>query len=101
MPGGEQQTLVLERVRQWPEGLSATRRNDYAVVAAGIERIMALADAGLFYEGREACADLLFDFQPLLEARPELLQRFCVALRRCKAEQLQRRLSIALHEEAA
>ncbi len=96
---------VLERVRQWqepmPTGLPVVRKNDHATVEAGIERIIARADAGLFYEAREACAALLFDFQPLLAARPELLQRFRVALRRCKAKQLQRRLAIALHDQPA
>ena len=105
MPNGEQGTVVLQRELQW-HGLggaraSADRLGGHATVTAEIERIIALTDAGLFYDARAACADLLFCFQPVIVAWPELTQRFGVALRRCQAEQLQRRLALATQGGAA
>lgn len=79
------------------DGLSTAPGADLALVAAQIERIMALADTGRIHEGREACADLVFDFQPLIVARPELFQRVVAALRRCDGHQLLARLAIAAH----
>jgi len=98
MPDTEHRTMVLERARHWDD-LSQTKSGDQATVASAIDHIIALTDAGLFYEAREACTDLMFDFQTLIIARPELLQRFTALLRRCKAEQLLRRLLIAVQGE--
>jgi hypothetical protein len=66
-----------------------------ALIATRIDRIMALIGANRFHDAREACADLVFDFQPLIVTRPELFQRVVAALRRCEGHQLLRRLSIA------
>ena len=88
------------RAREWSccvADPSAAPGADLALVAAQIERIMALADAARFHEGREACADLVFDFQPLIVARPELFHRVVAALRRCDGHQLLARLAIAAH----
>lgn len=100
MLNAEHQTAVLDQPRR-SEPIAAHRpTGDCGVVMARIDRIIALADAGLLYEGREACADLLFDHQPLLAARSDLLVRFTVALRRCRAEQLLRRFGMAVHGDA-
>lgn len=103
MPSGDHTTSVLERVRhsgQRPaSGMPVSGRDHEDVISHEIERIIALADAGLSLEGREACAELMFDHQPQLAARPELRQRYILALRRCNAEQLLRRLSIAMRGE--
>lgn len=72
---------------------------DILYVDAEISRIIALAEAERIDDAREVSAALLFDFQPLLGAYPALLGRFVTALRRCKAQQLLRRLTIAVHGE--
>jgi hypothetical protein len=100
MPDRDHTTLVMERVRHSDQrpasGMPVNGRDHEDVISIEIERIIALADAGLSFEGREACAGLMFDYQPQLAARHELRQRFILALRRCNAEQLLRRLSIAM-----
>jgi len=98
MPDTEHRTMVLERARHWDD-LSQTKPGDQATVASALEHVAALTNAGLFYEARQVCTDLLFDFQPLLIARPTLLQQFTAALRGCKAEHLLRRLTIAVNGE--
>ncbi len=105
MPDGEQHVAFIDGARDRREpvgvGLSVAPCKDLGLVVAQLDRIMALADAGRLHEGREACADLMFEFQPLLVARLELLQRLGAALRRCEADQLLRRLAIAVRGEAA
>jgi hypothetical protein len=105
MPHGDHTTLVMERARHSDQrpagGMPISGRDHEDVISLEIERIIALADAGLSLEGREACAELMFDYQPQLAVRPELRQRFILALRRCNAEQLLRRLSIAMRGEPA
>ena len=103
MPHGAHHGDVLEAVRprgdQAIAGLAISRCRDAAVVVGEIGRIMTLAEAGRMFDAREACAALLFDYQPVLAAHPMLLQRFAGVLQRCKAEQLLRRLSVAVHGE--
>lgn len=104
MPNGEPQAALLNASRRRGASarplLSPAQRADQALVAARIERIMGMVSAGRLHDGREACADLMFDFQPLIVARPELLQRFVAALRGCEAHQLVRRLAIAIDCDA-
>jgi hypothetical protein len=99
MPDGEPQAALMDSSRRRPAFArprpSLVQRADQALVAAQVERIMCLIAAGHLHNAREACADLLFDFQPLIVARPELCQRFVAALRRCDAQQLLRRLATA------
>ncbi len=105
MLDGEQPVAFVDDSRDQREpvgvGLSVAPSKDLDLVVAQIDRITELADAGRLHEGREACADLTFDFQPFLVARPELLQCLSAVLRRCKADQLLRRLTIAVRGDAA
>jgi hypothetical protein len=50
---------------------------------------------------RAACADLLFDFQPLIAACPDLLSRTFDVLEQCEATALRQRLLVAVHGDAA
>jgi hypothetical protein len=63
-------------------------------------RIGVLLKTGLLVPAREACADLLFDFQPLIASNPDLLAAMLVTLEQCGATALRRRLVIAVHGEA-
>jgi hypothetical protein len=60
-----------------------------------MRRIAALADAGLRMEAREASAELLFDFQPVIVAHAEFVSQYVDVLRRCEATALQRRFLLA------
>ncbi len=66
------------------------------LLPARIDRIMSLIAAGYLRDAREACADLVFDSQPLIVAEGlSRMQRLATALRRCDGHQLLRRLAIA------
>jgi hypothetical protein len=99
MLDGQPQAAVFDGPAREAElvfgGPSAAPASDLALVAAQIQRIGALADAGRCYEGREACADLVFDFQPFIAAHPELLRQVVAALKRCEGHQLLGRLTAA------
>jgi hypothetical protein len=62
-------------------------------------RIAALADAGIRTEAKAACAELLFDFQPLIAADPQLTTLCVNVLRRCEATALQQRFRLAVYGE--
>jgi len=99
MPDGESHTALLEHSRHRMQpvhaGPPATLGADEAIVAARLDRIMSLIAAGYLRDAREACADLVFDSQPLLMAGADSYQRLATALRRCDGHQLLRRLAIA------
>jgi hypothetical protein len=63
-------------------------------------QIAGLLKTGRRVAAREACADLLFDFQPLIAADPELVGTMLAALEQCAAAALRRRLLVAVHGEA-
>ena len=63
-------------------------------------RIGGLLRTGLRVPAREACADLLFDFQPLIASDPDLVAAMLATLEQCAAVALRRRLLIAVHGEA-
>jgi hypothetical protein len=63
-------------------------------------RIGGLLKAGLRVPAREACADLLFDFQPLIASNPDLVAAMLATLEQCAAAALRRRLLIAVRGEA-
>jgi hypothetical protein len=63
-------------------------------------RIGGLLKAGLRVPAREACADLLFDFQPLIASNPDLIAAMLATLEQCAAAALRRRLLIAVHGDA-
>ncbi len=105
MPDGDRHSTTLEssRDRMPPvhAGPSTALGVDQAIVAARIDRIMSLIAAGYLRDAREACADLVFDSQPLIVARAESYHRLATALRRCDGHQLLRRLAIAADGGAA
>jgi hypothetical protein len=76
-------------------------RADVDFVRGQLGRILTLADAGLLTEGREASADLLFEFQPLIVARSDLLSHTLDVLERCGAAALRQRLLVAVRGGAA
>ncbi len=101
--GRQDALLYCSRRRAEPPGARppAAATTDLALIAEQIDRIAALVAAGSHYDAREACANLVFDFQPLIVARPELFQRVAVALARCDGHQLLRRLVGAGHGDTA
>jgi hypothetical protein len=80
---------------------SATQSANHALIATRVDRIMTLIAANRLHDAREACADLVFGFQPLIVARPELFERVVAALRRCEGHQLLRRLAMATDRDFA
>jgi hypothetical protein len=105
MPDGQPHTALLansgHRVQSVRGRPPATQSADQALITARLDRIMTLIAVGRLHDAREACADLLFCFQSLIVARPELCQRVVAALQRCQGNQLLRRLSIATHCDTA
>jgi hypothetical protein len=73
---------------------------DLDLVRDRLFQIAALAEAGRLAKARASCADLLFDFQPLIAARPDLLERTLALLGRCEATALRQRLLIAVHGDS-
>jgi len=69
----------------------------WVLVHEQLIRIGALADLGFETEAREASADLLFDFQPLIVTCPELASLCASVLPRCGATALHRRFLLAAH----
>jgi len=63
-------------------------------------RIGGLLKTGLRVPAREACADLLFDFQPLIASNPDLVAAMLATPEQCDAAALRRRLLIAAQGEA-
>src|ERR1700685_1104892 len=70
---------------------------DLAMVRLELREIAVLAAAGRPAEAREAIAELLFGFQPLIAARRDLRSRVIDLLIRCNATPLLRRFMTALH----
>jgi hypothetical protein len=71
------------------------------LVRERLRLIGALAAAGHNAEAREASADLLFDFQPLIAAHVDLVSLCEDVLLRCGATALWRRFVLAVHGHAA
>lgn len=65
-----------------------------------LRRMAELADAGLRMAAREAGADLLFEFQPVIVAHSELASQDIEVLRRCEATALRRRFVMAAYDDA-
>jgi hypothetical protein len=76
-------------------------RGDASFVHERLAWIAALADRGSSAEARGACADLLFDFQPLVVAHPDLVALCDDVLRRCGATALRFRFFLAVHGDAS
>jgi hypothetical protein len=74
---------------------------DLDLVRERLPGIAALAVGGRPAEAREACADLLFDFQPLITAHAGLLARTIELLGQCGATALRRRLLVAINGDEA
>src|ERR1700691_5882122 len=70
--------------------------DDLAMVRLELREIAVLAAAGRPAEAREAIAELLFGFQPLIAARRDLRSRVIDLLIRCNATSLLRRFMTAL-----
>jgi hypothetical protein len=75
-------------------------RDDARFVRDRLTSIAALADRGSHAEARGACADLLFDFQPLVAANPDLVTLCDEVLLRCGATALRFRFLLAVHGDA-
>jgi hypothetical protein len=95
------QSKILSHVEFLAPGASlsgrGTRREaDPDNVRRRLSRIADLVKAGLFAPAQEACADLLFDFQPLIASDPELLASVLAMLEQCGAAGLRRRLLMAV-----
>jgi hypothetical protein len=105
MSNGEPHAAILDgglrRVQPLRARPSATQSANHALIATRVDRIMTLIAANRLHDAREACADLVFGFQPLIVARPELFERVVAALRRCEGHQLLRRLAIATDRDFA
>jgi hypothetical protein len=71
------------------------------LVRERLRSIEALAAAGHNAEAREASADLLFDFQPLIAAHLDLVSLCEDVLLSCGATALWRRFVLAVHGHAA
>jgi hypothetical protein len=78
-------------------GAGSRRETDLENVRRRLWRISGLVKAGLLLPAREACADLLFDFQPLIALDSDLLASMLSALEQCGAAGLRRRLMTAVH----
>jgi hypothetical protein len=76
-------------------------RGDANFVREHLAWIAALADRGSNAEARGACADLLFDFQPLVAAHPDLVALCDDVLLRCGATALRFRFFLAVHGDAS
>jgi hypothetical protein len=75
-------------------------RGEPEILRRQLRLIAALADAGSHDEARGACADLLFDSQPLLVAHPALAAQFEDVLLRCGATALHARFLLATKGDA-
>ena len=75
--------------------------SDMQIVRDRFSQIANLADAGLMTEAREACADLMFDFQPVIASEAELTGRMTSLLEKCEGWSLLRRMQIAMQGEPA
>jgi hypothetical protein len=75
---------------------SETRGLEEAVIAAKFSEIEAILAAGRILAAREACADLLFKFQPVFASDTRLYTRFLAVLERTKARRLKQRLVVAV-----
>jgi hypothetical protein len=93
----------------WPEkraalkGETASRgraRDERNFLREELARIGALAEVGLSTEARGACADFLFDFQPMIVAHSDLVALCEDTLLRCGATALWRRFRVAAHGDA-
>jgi|HubBroStandDraft_1064217.scaffolds.fasta_scaffold46848_3 hypothetical protein len=76
-------------------------RDDARFVRERLASIAALADRGSNAEARGACADLLFDFQPLVAAHSDLVALCDDVLLRCGATALRFRFLLAVHGNAS
>jgi hypothetical protein len=74
-------------------------RGAHEAVREQLRRIAALADDGQQAQAREASADLLFDFQPLIAANRDLTSLCEDVLLRCGATALRRRFLLAAYGE--
>ena len=99
MPDAEHHTALHETSRHRMQPVQAASTAvlgvDRAIVAARIDRILSLITAGYLTDAREACADLMFDSQPLIMAGAESYRRLAMALWRCDGHQLLCNLAIA------
>jgi hypothetical protein len=80
--------------RPRPATIEAT---DLAFIRHELARVTVLANAGQLAEGREAIAELLFDFQALIAASPGPRSRVIDLLIRCDGSSLLRRFMTALY----
>lgn len=81
-------------------GRGTPAKADIDRVRRRLWRIGRLLKTGLRVPAREACADLLFDFQPLIASNPDLVAAMLATLEQCGGAALRRRLLIAAHGEA-
>jgi hypothetical protein len=99
MPDDQPHAALLENSRHRVQSVrgrqSGTQSAERALITTQLDRIMTLIAVGRLHDAREACADLVFGFQSLIVARPELCQRVVAALQRCEGHQLLRRLAVA------
>jgi hypothetical protein len=90
--------VLLSRARASSTGgMHASSWADLDLIHERLLRISALTEEARLYEAREASAELLFDFQPLIAAHPGLLSRTLDALSRCEATALRRLFLVAVH----
>jgi hypothetical protein len=85
---------------QGTDGHPSRDQADLALVRERLRQISAHADAGRLSDGREAIADLLFDFQPLIATHADLVSSTLGLLRRCEATALLRRFRVAIYGDA-
>jgi hypothetical protein len=96
IPAGAKERAELRHDRSSP-ALEPGAHGDVDLVRDRLLQIAALAEAGRLTTARAFCANLLFDFQPLIAARLDLLNRTLSLLERCEGTGLRQRLLIAVH----
>jgi hypothetical protein len=89
-----------ETILTVPEKSDFSSRGDVCFVRERLMSIAALADRGSHADARGACADLLFDSQPLVVAHTDLATLCDDVLLRCGATALRFRFRLAAYGEA-
>lgn len=75
---------------------NSTRHLEEDAIAATFSEIEATLSAGRMFAAREACADLLFKYQPVFANNTRLYTRFLALLERTQARRLKQQLVIAV-----
>jgi hypothetical protein len=86
----------LIELRSQSKQPNSTRRLEEEAIAARFSEIEATLSAGRMFAAREACADLLFKYQPVFAGNMRLYTRFLALLERTQARRLKQRLVIAV-----